>query len=85
MIAVWDRKAFFFRQRDGVKEGLERRLSKAPFALMRPDLIELVHPEIEVDLKVVDRGVDLFAEGDPIELVEHGLVEALDDAVGLRG
>jgi hypothetical protein len=81
LISVWDRKAFFFRQRDGVKEGLERRLSKAPFALMRPDLVELAHPEIEVGLQVLDGGVDLLAEGDAIELVEDGLVEALDDAV----
>ena len=39
--------------------------------------------KIEVDLQILDRGVDLLAEGDAVELVEHGLVEALDDAVGL--
>ena len=61
-----------------------RGLSEAPFALMRPDLVELAHPDVEVGLQVVDRRVDLLAEGDAIELVEHGLVEALDDAVGLR-
>ena len=47
-------------------------------------LVELAHPEVEVGLEVLDRPVELLAEGDAIELVEHGLVEALDDAVGLR-
>ena len=84
MIALGDRKGFFSRDRQRVKEGLERRLSEAPFALMGPRLVELAHPEIEVGLQVVDRGVDLLAEGDAVELIEHGFVEALDDAVGLR-
>ena len=51
---------------------------------MGPGLVELSHPEIEVGLQVLDRLVELLAEGDAIKLVEHGLVEALDDAVGLR-
>ena len=84
MIATGDLEAFLAREREGVKEGLERGLSEAPLALMGPDLVELAHPEIEVGLQVVDSGVDLLAEGDAVELVEHGLVEALDDAVGLR-
>ena len=84
MIAVSDREAFFFRDWEGVKESLDRRLSEAPFALMRPDLVELAHPEIEVGLQLLDRRVDLLAEGDAIELVEHGLVKTLDNSVGLR-
>jgi hypothetical protein len=48
---------------------------------MGPGLVELSHPEVEVGLEVLDRLVELLAEGDAIELVEHGLVEALDDAV----
>ena len=51
---------------------------------MGPGLVELAHPEVEVGLEVLDRPVELLAESDAIELVEHGLVEALDDAVGLR-
>ena len=81
LIAVAGRKAFFLGEREGVKEGLEGRLSEAPLSLMGSDLVELAHPEIEVGLEVVDRGVDFLAEGDPVELIEHGLVEALDDAV----
>ena len=74
-------EGFFPREREGVKEGLERSFSEARLALVGPDLVELAHPEIEVGLKLVDCGVDLFSEGDAVELVEHGLVEALDDAV----
>lgn len=75
---------FFARERERVKEGLHGGLSKAPFALMRPDLIELAHPEVEIGLQVLDGGVDFLAEGDAIKLIQHGLMEALDDAVGLR-
>jgi hypothetical protein len=72
---------FFTRERERVKEGLHGGLSEAPLALMGPGLVELSHPEIEVGLQVLDRLVELLAEGDAIKLVEHGLVEALDDAV----
>ncbi len=58
--------------------------SEAPLSLVGPGLVELAHPEVEVRLELHDRLVEIFAEGDAIELVEHGLVEALDDAVGLR-
>src|SRR5208337_3646807 len=52
-------------------------LSEAPFALMRPGPVELAHPDVEVGLQVVDRRVELLAEGDAIELVKHGFVETL--------
>jgi hypothetical protein len=39
---------------------------------------------IEIDLKLGDRAIDLFAEGHAIELVEDGLMEPLGDAIGLR-
>ena len=32
----------------------------------------------------VDRAIDLLAERDPVELVEHGAMEALADTVGSR-
>jgi hypothetical protein len=41
-------------------------------------------PRVEVGLQFVDTAVDLFAEGDAVELVEQGFVEPLADAVGLR-
>jgi hypothetical protein len=74
----------FARERERVKEGLHGGLSEAPLSLVGPGLLELAHSEVEVGLQVDDRLVELLAEGDAIELVEHGLVEALDDAVGLR-
>lgn len=38
---------------------------------------------VEIGLQLGDRAVDLLAECHPVELVEHRLVEALADAVGL--
>ena len=63
---------------------MHRRLAEAPLPLVRPDFIKLSHPGVEIGLQLVDRRIDLFAEGDAIELVEHGFVETLDDGVGLR-
>ena len=37
----------------------------------------------ERGLQLVDRRIDLFAEGDAIELVEHGFVETLDENLSL--
>jgi IS30 family transposase len=51
---------------------------------MGTKFVELFYPGVEIGLQFVDRRIDLLAEGDAIELVEHGLVKALDDAVGLR-
>ena len=51
---------------------------------MRPAIIVLDELGIEVGLQFVDRAMDLLAERDPVELVEHGAMEALADTVGLR-
>src|SRR4051812_27384594 len=40
-------------------------------------------PLIQVGLQLGDRAVDPLAERDPVELVQHRLVEALNDAVRL--
>ena len=47
-------------------------------------MIVLGQPGIEVGLQLVDRGVNSLAQRDPMERVEQGLVEALDDAVRPR-
>ena len=39
---------------------------------------------IEIGLQLGDAVVELLAEGNPVELVQHGLVEALANAIGLR-
>lgn len=48
-------------------------------ALVRAAHVALDNPGVEIDLQLVDAAVDLLAEDNPMELVEHGLVEALDD------
>src|SRR5579872_5791121 len=50
---------------------------------MRPFLVVALDPRIEIGLKLGDRSIDLLAEDDAIELIEHHLVEALDDAIRL--
>ena len=59
---------------------LDRRFAEAPSSLVRPFLIVALDPIIEIALQLADRAVDFLAEGDAVELVEHGLVEPLDDA-----
>jgi hypothetical protein len=76
--------SFSPRDRDGVKESLHRFLSEAPSPLMWPLLIVASDPRIEIGLQFVDGPIDFTPEGDAIELVQHGSMEALDDAVGLR-
>src|SRR6266513_173718 len=75
---------FLLGRRQCVKEGLHRRLAEAPASLMWPRLIVFAKPQIKIDLQLFVRTIHLFAEGDEVDLVEHGLVEALADAVGLR-
>src|SRR5205823_8653850 len=75
---------FLLRQGERVKEGLHRGLAEAPAALMGSLLVVFDDPGIEVGLQLVDRAIDLLAERQPVELVEHGSMETLADAVGLR-
>jgi hypothetical protein len=46
--------------------------------------LEGVDPGVQVRLQVGDETVALFSEGDPVEFIEHGLVEAFDNSVRLR-
>jgi hypothetical protein len=43
-----------------------------------------VFESVEVGLQLGNCRVDLFAERDPVELIERCRVKALDDSVGLR-
>jgi hypothetical protein len=38
-------------------------------------------PRIKVCLQLIDRAIDLFAEGDPVKLVEDGAMEALANSI----
>jgi hypothetical protein len=40
-------------------------------------------PSVNIRLEFGDRAVDFISEGDPVELVEHCLVEPLDDVIRL--
>lgn len=61
-----------------------RSLAVTPPPPVLPFIVVLAEPRIKVRLQGRDRFVDLFAEGDAVELVERGLVQSLDDPVGLR-
>jgi len=63
---------------------LHRRLAEAPTSLMWAYFVVLADPGIEIGLQLIDGTIHLLAECDTIEFVQHGLVEALTDAVGLR-
>ena len=51
---------------------------------MRAPFIVLSNPGIEIGLQLLDTGIDTLAEGDLIELVQHRLVKAFADTIGLR-
>ena len=51
---------------------------------MRTLLVVVLHPRIEIGLHLLQRPIDLLAECATIEFVQHGLVEALADPIGLR-
>src|SRR5436190_1073729 len=74
---------FLLCERERVKKGLHRDLAEAPAALMRPLLVVVDEPGIEIGLQFLDRAIDLFTERHPIELVEQRAMEALADPVGL--
>jgi hypothetical protein len=59
-------------------------LAEAVFSTVRPCLVVFGQPSIQIGLEFVKAVVDLLAEGDLIELLQEGLVEAFADAVGLR-
>src|SRR5664279_17252 len=75
---------FFSRNRDGVKESLQRCFAETPTPLMWPVFIVACDPFIEIFLQIRDRGVEFFAERHAIELVEDRLVKALADTIRLR-
>src|ERR1700746_2730423 len=75
---------FLLRHWYCIQEFLHRGFAEAPARPMWSCLIVFVDPAIEIRLQLGDRTIHLLAEGDTIELVEHCLVEALADAVGLR-
>src|SRR5262249_48688631 len=78
------RHEFLLRQWQCVKKSLHRGLAEAPAALVRPQMVVLDQPGIEISLQLVDAAVDLLAERDTIELIQYSAMEALTDSVRLR-
>src|SRR5436305_11918914 len=74
---------FLLCERERVKKALHRGLAEAPAALVRPLLVVVDEPGIEIGLQFLDRAIDLFTERHPIELVEQRAMKALADSVGL--
>jgi hypothetical protein len=58
MVSGCDR--FLLGHRNCVKEGLHWGLSEAPAALMGALFVVIADPQIEIDLQLVDRIVQLF-------------------------
>src|SRR5262245_10883642 len=60
-----------------IEERLQWSFPEAPASLMWPRRIVFCNPTIQVGLQLVDRTIHLLAEGNTVELVEHGLVETV--------
>src|SRR5262249_51834611 len=52
--------------------------------VIRPPIIVVDQPGVEIGLQLVDRVIDLLAERNPVKLVQDGAMKALADAVRLR-
>jgi hypothetical protein len=74
---------FIARQRRTVDKALQRGLAITPAPLVGTNLIAFLQPQVEIALQLLDARVDLAAKGPPIQLVDHGAMGTLDDAVGL--
>src|SRR5262249_53881765 len=51
---------------------------------MRSTIVVFDQPSVEIDLQLIDRVINLFTKGDPVELVQHGAMEALANSIWLR-
>lgn len=51
---------------------------------MRPLLIVLLEPRLQVGLAFLERPIDLLAEHDAVKLVQHRFMEPLTDPIGLE-
>ena len=69
--------------RQAVKEGLHGCLAVAPTTLVGADLIVVAEPLVHVGLQLGQTAIKLLAKGNPVELIQHGLVEALADPIRL--
>ena len=71
-------------ERQRIEKRLHRGLAVAPATLVRPDLVVLTDPLIQIGLQRLERRIDLLAKRHAIKLIEHGFLETFADAIGLR-
>ena len=74
---------FLLCQFDAVNERLHWCFAETPSALMWPVIVICFQPLIQVALQLFDGAIELFAEGNAVEFVQHGLVKAFADTVSL--
>src|SRR5687767_3443495 len=67
----------------GIQKGLYRCLSEAVLSGMRPLLIVLLQPVIDVGLQILDRTIQPLTKGHAIELILHRAMKSFTDTVGL--
>ena len=63
-------------------DGFNGPPAHVPVALMRPLVVIVLKPLIQVRLEFLHRGIELLPEGFPEELIEGGPVKSLYEAVG---
>jgi hypothetical protein len=72
---------FFFGQRDGIHKRLHRCFSVTVFAAVRPFMVILPYPFIQVKLYFIDVAIYLFTERNGIKLVFTGLICTSQDKI----
>lgn len=75
---------FILSQMDAIQEGLHWSFSIVVFPGMGSVVVILFKPKIQIFLQLFQGFVDLLPEGDCIELVLNGPMEAFADPIGLR-
>lgn len=70
--------------REGLVDGFDRPAPHVAVASVRPFVVVVDQPGVELGLQVVEGIEDRVAQAGAEELVEHGAMEALDEAIGLR-
>ena len=68
----------------GVLEGLRWRFAVAISSAVRPFLVVVGDPLIEIGLQFFDGLVNLLSESNLVKLLQNRLMKAFADAVGLR-
>lgn len=69
---------------DGILESLPGCFAQAMFTGVRPLLVVVVHPLIQVLLQALQAGVDFLSKSNRVELFLNSPMEALTNTISLR-